>query len=205
MNHSQKRIVTVSLPNKGFEQVATIILAQDSPYKLIESLKENWKQELKQDESFFGNFEIGEVLPIHNASGIRDQSQISQMQEYLKQGQDIFGRDQLPNIKLVVVPNQKLLLFDGHHSLLSYFNHGKRFLREIPYIVISGENNQEVSDEEISFFFPENNREEILKDWKRFTVNWQAEVGEQLEVRRVYSIAELARELGKGNESAVKQ
>ena len=204
MNQPPKRIVTICLPNNGFEQVATIYLEQDSPYKLIESLRRNWKRELEPAKSYFGNCEIGEVLPIHNSSGIRDQEQISQMQENLKVGQDILERDQLPNIKLVVAPNQKLLLFDGHHSLLSYFYHGKRFMREIPYIIISSENYREVSSEEISYFFPENSREEIMKDWKRFTVNWQANVGEQLEVRKVYSIADLASELSKRNKGAVE-
>ena len=77
-------------------------------------------------------------------------------------------------------------------------------MREIPYIIISSENYREVSSEEISDFFPENSREEIMKDWKRFTVNWQANVGEQLEVRKVYSIADLASELSKRNKGAVE-
>lgn len=205
MNQLQKRIVTISLPNAGFEQVATISLEQDSPYKLIEEIRPIWKHKLENSESYFGHYESGEILPIHNASGIRDHKLVSQMQENLKIGQDILEMDQLPNIKIVVAPNQKLLLFDGHHSLLSYFNLNKKFLREIPYIVISAEEYKGVKPEEISQFFPENERTKIISDWEKYTVNWQAKVGEQMTIRNVGSIRQLVLQLGKRNEGTVEK
>ncbi len=175
-----------------------------SPYEAVEKTREVWKNNLtNQDNSYLGT-EIANIIPVHNPSGIRDYGQIGQMRQGIASGQEINERNNFPNIKLVVVPNGKLLLFDGTHSLLAYFHEGKKKLGEVPFLVISGENKDAVSSEEIAYFFPKEEKQKIVENWENYVVNWQTEEGKQLEARKVNSVSELARELGEADKSTVE-
>lgn len=205
MKRTMDRIVTISLPTFENEKTVKTKLKEDSPYLLVESLPKSWKKLAKEGGNVFGSYEISNMLPIHNATGIRDLKQITKMGKAVKSGKHILGNADLPNIKMVVAPSGRLLVFDGHHSLISYYNQGKRYLSEIPYLVISDNDFGPVTPEEISFFFPKDFREEVIRSWENYTVNWEAAAGNQVEKRRVSNFAELVAALGKRDKSAVKK
>ncbi|MDP2671494.1 MAG: hypothetical protein Q8P13_03505 [bacterium] len=200
-----KSFVTISIPTLMGVFVANFTTKKDSPYKIIERIKGNWKKDLTKKKSFFADFSLGEAVPLHNKSGLRDLKQIEKLSEEIEKNTHIYGNRGLPNIKFVLGPNSKLILFDGHHSLLSYYLKGKKVLKEIPFIVVSLENYAPVGSSEIAFFFPEKARSEIVKDWEKYVINWQAEEESKLELRRVKTIFDLGRQLGKRNESSIEE
>ena len=124
------------------------------------------------------------------------------MRQGIRKYRHIKEADQLPNIKLVVAEENKLLLFDGHHSLLAYFLEGRKFLREVPYLVVSKPDYQPVSTEEIAMFFPAAKRGLVKENWRKYTVNWQSSVNNQLEQRGVNNFKELADRFRKRDESS---
>ncbi len=200
-----KRVILVSFPERKLQKLFELETIQKSPYEFVEFLRKDLTKLVETENDFFANYKLADIIPIHNASGIRDLNQIGQMQEKLGRGEHIYEKDELPNIKLVLVPNGKLLLFDGTHSLLAYFNEGKKLLKEVPYLVIFGEKFSYLEAEEISCFFPEQSRELVTIDWEKYVVNWQSQPDSQLEKRESSSILDLANKLSKRNKSSVKQ
>ena len=200
-----KRIVTVSEPDYGQKRIVQAEVDAENPYGLVESFRKIWKTLPPWKGSKFAKFEVAQVLPIHNLSGIRDRDQIVKMTEKIKTGSQVVESDGLPNVKLVATPNKQLLLFDGTHTLLAYYLAGKKFLWEVPYLLINTKSNRGVSVKEIAAFFPEDFRNKVRKDWQRYVVNWQAKQKEQLGTRESWSLKELAGQLSKGDKSSVKQ
>lgn len=197
-----EKLVTISLPD---ETVAQLKVQDDSPYQAVEKIKNKWRLVLEKGESPFGKYKISEVLPIHNQTGIRDQSQIDRMRRSLTKGLNLLDRNELPNVKLVVAPDKKLLLFDGHHSLLTYFSHGKQLLQEVPYLVVSNSGLKPVSSGTISYFFPDEARDLVKKNWENYTVNWHAQDGKLFEKRKVHSLKELSSAFRKRDKGTVKK
>jgi hypothetical protein len=191
------REVLISQPNNGSPLVAEFKLNSPSPYELVKAVPLNQQSFKPSTQKRFSDYLIGEILPIHNLSGIRDQRQINQMKDQISQGKHINQKDGIPNIKLIVAPDDSLLLFDGTHSLLAYFQSGRAKIREVPFLLISSEDFEPVTEEELAYFFPEDYRDKVRKNWKSFVVNWQATAENQLEEREVFSIKELAGQLGK--------
>lgn len=199
-----KRVIVVSFPGNKFKKIVTVESVQKSPYELVELVRKNLNNSVEEESNYYDIYKLSDIMPIHNLSGLRDLGQIRQMQEKIAQGSHILENDGLPNIKFVVAPNNKLLVFDGSHSLLAYLNAGKKVLSEIPYLVVAGENLTPITVEEMAVFFPERSRSLVTKDWFKYVVNWQAEPEMQLEKRNVNSLAELARELRKRDKSTVE-
>ena len=109
--------------------------------KLIETISEVKKPVL-----------LREVINLHNIKGIKNMNQIRSMIKQIKNGKDILSPRGLPNIKLVETKHSEWILFDGHHSLLSYMAVGRKFLHEIPHFVVESKNGY-VNDKEILIFF----------------------------------------------------
>ena len=189
-----RRLITYSLPAESPNQarIYRTITEQDSPspYETIDFLLENIESldDLKI-EQVNDPEPIGEVLTIHNATGMRDIAQMQTMIEKVKRGDHVFNSNSLPNVKIVLAPDKRYLMFDGHHTALAYLLAGKKFLHEMPHIVISNQN-QPLSAEEISYFFPEDKRELVQEDWLKYTVNWQ-NPDEKIELRQIQTIGDL--------------
>ena len=199
-----KRTILISFPEKNLQKLTHLEAVNSSLYDLVELARKIDIEVLGKPNSLFAATHLSEIMPIHNLSGVRDLTQIMQMQEKIAKGEEILEKDGLPNIKLVVASNRKLLIFDGTHTLIAYLLQGKKLLSEVPYLVISAEEFAPVSSEEISIFFPEDSREMVKRDWSSYVVNWQAKLGLQTEKREFISMGALALEFGKRYKGAVE-
>jgi len=79
---------------------------------------------------------LREVINLHNINGIKNLNQIKTMVKQIKNRKDILSPRGLPNIKLVKTKQSEWILFDGHHSLLSYMIAGRKYLHEVPHFVV---------------------------------------------------------------------
>ncbi len=123
------------------------------------------------------------VINLHNDTGIRSFSQIVEMMHKVESGEHICQPSGLPNMKLVRTESGDRVLFDGHHSMLAYMACGRKYLDEVPHLIVSGEQGH-VSDQEILVFFGPHAWKLRNADWKEYVINWEAPKDEQL-CRRV--------------------
>jgi len=116
---------------------------------------------------------LREIINLHNINGIKSMDQIRTMVKQIKSGKDILSPRGLPNIKLVKTKQSEWILFDGHHSLLSYMIAGRTYLHEVPHFVIENENGY-VNDNELLIFFGIHSKILNDSDWRKYVINWQA-------------------------------
>lgn len=147
---------------------------------------------------------LGEMIPLHNLSGIRDTDQVLTMIDKISVGKHILESDGLPNVKIAKAKSNRHVIFDGHHSLLAYYSLGKNSLKDIPHIVVTGAGSSELPDEQITFFFPEKNRSDLLTTWPNYVVNWQNK-NNLVENRQVKNFAELFTEFSKRHKGSSKK
>ncbi|MGD8565925.1 MAG: hypothetical protein PVF96_06220 [Candidatus Bathyarchaeota archaeon] len=133
---------------------------------------------------------LREIINLHNIDGIKSMKQIRTMVEEIKSGNDILSPSGLPNIKLVKTAQSEWILFDGHHSLLSYMIAGRTYLHEIPHLVIEGENGH-ANDKEILIFFGVHSKKLNDSNWRKYVINWQAPKERQLCKREQNNMGEL--------------
>ena len=130
------------------------------------------------------------ILNIHNDDGIRDLAQVRRMTRAVESGKHIFSLG-IPNVKLVRTKDNQLLLFDGHHSMLAYMNAGKRYLEEIPHIIIEDKDKGYIDDKDIIVFYGEHSKQIENYNWEQYVINWQAVKQKQLCRRVQRDIGEL--------------
>lgn len=133
---------------------------------------------------------LREVINLHNINGIKSMNQIRTMVKEIKIGKDILSPSGSPNIKLVKTLQSEWILFDGHHSLLSYMIAGRTYLHEIPHFVIEDENGH-VNDKEILVFFGMHSKKLNDSNWRKHVINWQAPKEKQLCKREQNNMGEL--------------
>jgi hypothetical protein len=134
--------------------------------------------------------QLREIVNLHNNTGIKNISQIISMVKQIRSGKDILTLNGLPNIKLVKTEQSEWILFDGHHSLLAYIIGGKKYLNELPHLIIENENGY-VTDKEICVFFGIHSKMIKDYDWRKYVINWQAPKEKQLCKRVQRNIGEL--------------
>jgi hypothetical protein len=124
-------------------------------------------------------FSLPRILNIHNDDGIKDLTRIIRMAKDITLGKHIlsFG---VPNIKLVKTIDNRLLLFDGHHSVLAYMASGSQYLEELPHLIITDKEKGYIDDKDITIFFGEHPNEIVNHEWRRKVINWQAPKEKQL-------------------------
>lgn len=187
-----KRLVVCSRPQPdGLPEVYVQTVKADTPYEAVE-LFDATQAVVGRDTGHFGRKTLEDIMPIHNPSGLRDVKQVAAMAEALPHGH-IFHNNGLPNVKIVVTPSGELLLFDGHHTMLSYLQCGARFLEELPYMVVSDPQYGPVTAEEMSAFFPKAHQDLVAKQWDAYVVNWNATPTGTIEPRTVSTMRDLAR------------
>ena len=133
---------------------------------------------------------LREIINLHNINGIKSMNQIRTMVKQIKSGKDILSPRGLPNIKLVKTKQSEWILFDGHHSLLSYMIAGRTYLHEVPHFVIENESGY-VNDKEILIFFGIHSKILNDSDWRKYVINWQAPKEGQLCKREQKNMGEL--------------
>ncbi len=133
---------------------------------------------------------LREIINLHNINGIKSMNQIRTMVKQIKSGKDILSPRGLPNIKLVKTKQSEWVLFDGHHSLLSYMIAGKTYLHEVPHFIVENENGH-VNDKEILIFFGIHSKILNDSDWRKYVINWQAPKEGQLCKREQKNMGEL--------------
>lgn len=133
---------------------------------------------------------LREIINLHNIDGIKSMNQIRTMVKEIKSGNDILSPSGLPNIKLVKTEQSEWILFDGHHSLLSYMIAGRTYLHEVPHLVIEDENGQ-VNSKEILVFFGIHSKKVNDSNWRKYVINWQAPKEKQLCKREQNNMGEL--------------
>lgn len=195
-----QRKVIISVPTKGKVQLRTHLADVETPYKLINSARRDWRTLPYTEHDNSNKNLIRDIVPIHNVEGLRDIAQVPSMLDTIRADQHILEHDELPNIKLVTAPDGQLLLFDGHHSLLAYFQHGRRHLEEVPHVLISTVDDGPLEVSEITSFYPQHAEEKILANWQDYVVNWQREESEQLEKREAINFEQLAKEFSSINQ-----
>ena len=133
---------------------------------------------------------LREIINLHNINGIKSINQIRTMVKEIKSGNDVLSLSGLPNIKLVKTEQSEWVLFDGHHSFLSYMIAGRRYLHEIPHLIIEDENCQ-VNNKEILIFFGTHSKKLNDSNWRKYVINWQAPKERQLCKREQNNMGEL--------------
>ena len=143
---------------------------------------------------------LREIINLHNINGIKSMNQIRTMVKEIKSGKDILSPSGLPNIKLVKTEQSEWILFDGHHSLLSYMIAGRIYLHEVPHLVIEDENGH-VMDKEILIFFGTHSKRLTDSKWRKFVINWQEPKERQLCKREQNNMGELLDSMRAQNEN----
>ncbi|MFV9646545.1 MAG: hypothetical protein ACNYWU_12045 [Desulfobacterales bacterium] len=133
---------------------------------------------------------LRDILNIHNDNGIKNIAQVRRMTRSIESGKHIFSFG-IPNVKLVRTRDNQLLLFDGHHSMLAYMNAGKRYLEEIPHMIIEDKDKGYIDDKDIIVFYGEHSKEIENCGWKQYVINWQAVKEKQLSRRVQRDMGEL--------------
>ncbi|MHA2181957.1 MAG: hypothetical protein ACXAAH_11080 [Promethearchaeota archaeon] len=133
---------------------------------------------------------LREVINLHNINGIKNVNQIRTMVRKIKNGKDILSPRGLPNIKLVKTKLSEWILFDGHHSLLSYMIAGRRYLHEVPHFVVENSSGY-VNDKEILIFFGLHSSKLHGSNWRNYVINWQEPREKQLCEREQNNMGEL--------------
>ncbi|MHA2131073.1 MAG: hypothetical protein ACW99L_13985 [Promethearchaeota archaeon] len=133
---------------------------------------------------------LREIINLHNINGIKNMNQITTMVEHIKDGKDVLSPLGLPNIKLVKTKQAEWILFDGHHSLLSYMIAGRIYLHEVPHFIVENESGH-VNDKEILIFFGIQSKILNVSNWRKFVINWQAPKERQLCKREQKNMGEL--------------
>ena len=133
---------------------------------------------------------LREVINLHNINGIKSMNQIRTMVKQIKNGKDILSPCGLPNIKLVKTKHSEWILFDGHHSLLSYMIAGRKYLHEVPHFVVENRSGY-INDKEILIFFGLHSSKFHDSNWRNYVINWQAPREMQLCKREQNNMGEL--------------
>ncbi|MEA1924481.1 MAG: hypothetical protein U9M95_01280 [Candidatus Altiarchaeota archaeon] len=141
------------------------------------------------DEEIRDRVLLRDIINLHNLEGIRDVSQIRSMTHKITSGGDIFSGGGLPNIKLV--ETEDWVLFDGHHSMLAYMLAGKKYLDEVPHLIVEDAKRTRVPDKEILVFFGEHKIGLNSRNWREHVINWQEEKRNQLQKRVQNNMGEL--------------
>jgi hypothetical protein len=133
---------------------------------------------------------LRDVINLHNVNGIKSMNQIRTMVKKIQSGKDILSPRGLPNIKVVKTQQSEWVLFDGHHSLLSYMIAGRTYLHEIPHLVIENQHGH-VNDKDILVFFGMHAAKLTDLNWRKYVINWQAPKERQLCKREQKNMGEL--------------
>ena len=179
------------------ERVLLIDKVQNSidRHSVLKITRKKMYDVLSRDDNFRieepSRFSAGSVINIHDEPGIRSICGMKQMIRILEGGYELLSQNGMHNIKLVRTKNNELLLFDGHHTMLAYMFVGRKYLDEIPHLIVEDEETGYVKDKEIRVFFGEHSARLKDENWRKYVINWQAPEERQLQKRVQNNMGEL--------------
>lgn len=164
--------------------------AHTTIYDTVDQFENGAELTLKERTVVHEPIVLREIVNLHNSDGIKSRHQIRRMVKRIRSGKDILSPKGVPNIKLVKTRRSEWILFDGHHSLLSYMMAGRTYLHEVPHLVIANEN-EYVTEQEILVFFGMHAPQLKASNWRHYVINWQAPHERQLCSRKQHNMGEL--------------
>jgi len=190
-----KKIIKLSYPIKSSKSIHTYsekILDIKNPYEIVDFFEKSiFSDEIKlKIEKIGKKIPLRRIINLHNKDGIKDVQQIKGMIQQIESEKDILHPSRLPNIKLVQTKENELVLFDGHHSMLAYMSAGRKYLHELPHLIVVNEKGY-VNDKEVLIFFGQHSSKLRGSDWRDYVINWQMPIKEQLCERVEKNIGEL--------------
>lgn len=192
------RFVEQSYPNKdGKSHIVSTFKIENinnTIYETVEKFEKDGSKIEQETKEVKEPIILTDVINLHNSNGIKDLGQIKLMVKEITTGKDIISKKGFPNIKLVKTRQSEWVLFDGHHSLLSYMIAGRKYLHEVPHIVVINENGY-VDDNEIHVFFGKHSGKLRKSNWRQHVINWQATEEKQLCKRVQKNMGELLNSL----------
>ena len=135
--------------------------------------------------------ELSKIRNIHDKDGIRDIRKVKRMLKSLDNRRHILSSSGMPNIKIFKARDNKLYIFDGHHSMLAYMMSGKKYLNEMPYLLFEKKDGGYILDDNFKNFFGKHLKYKRREKWGSYTVNWQAPRRKQLCTRAQSNMGEL--------------
>ncbi len=160
-------------------------------YDIVDHFEQNIFLKIKMtEEQIKTKVQLRDIINLHNNTGIKDISQIRSMITKIKSKKDILHQSKLPNIKLVKTKDNDCVLFDGHHSMLAYMSLDRKYLHEIPHLIVENEQGY-VLDKDILVFFGPYASELTESTWRDYVINWQATKKKQLCIRIQKNMGEL--------------
>ena len=160
-------------------------------YDIVDYFEQNIFLKIKMtEEQIKTKVQLRDIINLHNNTGIKDISQIKSMITKIKSKKDILHQSKLPNIKLVKTKDNDWVLFDGHHSMLAYMSLDRKYLHEIPHLIVENELGY-VLDKDIFVFFGPYTSELTESTWRDYVINWQAPKEKQLCKRIQNNMGEL--------------
>ena len=141
-----------------------------------------------------GDYPLKHILNLHDREGIKSPEQIAVMVSGIKKGYHMINVNNVPNIKLVPTIRKELVIFDGHHSLLAYMSLGMKYLDEVPHLIVRNEHSSCVNEEDILVFFGPHAKSLKNKNWRDYTINWQAPFEDQIRKRQLKNMMELMKD-----------
>lgn len=188
------KIIKLSFPLKSPDSVNTLsgtIPALDV-YQAVSLFEKNIfsdKINLKT-EKISKKILLREIISLHNKDGIKEVQQIKSMIQQIKSGEEVLHPSKLPNIKLVQTEEDELVLFDGHHTILAYMYARRKYLHELPHLIVVNEEGF-VTDKEVLVFFGQHSSKLSGSDWRDYVINWQMPIEKQFCKRVEKNIGEL--------------
>ena len=193
MNH---KIIKIFYPLKSLDSVntfsETIPAFAEDIYKAVNFFEKSiFSAKIKlKIEKMGKKIPLRQIINLHNKDGIKDIPQIKRMIQQIKSEKDILHPSRLPNIKLVQTKENELVLFDGHHTILAYMSAGRKYLHELPHLIVLNEK-EYITDKEILVFFGQHSSKLKEKNWRDYVINWQMPINKQLCKRDQKNIGEL--------------
>lgn len=164
--------------------------SSDSLYDLVERARDE-APECAISEEGVGAVPLEDIVPLHNIGGLQSVPRIVEMRDKILSGRDILEPDGFPNIKLVRASDDRVIIFDGHHTALAYMACGRETLSEVPYLFIEQEDGTGVPDIALNACYGGCGGSLPADAWKTTVINWQASGGNQLELRRQETLGDL--------------
>ncbi len=134
---------------------------------------------------------LNDIVNLHNNDGISDLNEIDSMLNDIETGKEILMENGFPNIKIVFSKLGEYVLFDGHHTTLAYLDSGRKFLSEVPHLLVKNTKTGCISDKEINVFFGNHAPKLKNENWRNYVINWQAPFDKQLCIRVQNNMEEL--------------
>ena len=133
--------------------------------------------------------ELKKIINLHDEDGL-DIKKINVLLKSLYCGNHLLSQSYMPNIKLIQTDRKEWVVFDGHHSLNSYMMMNKKFLDEVPHLVVLNDSGF-FDDKAIGQFYGKHKKEVNDKDWRDYVINWNYRKDNQLKKRKRKNMLEL--------------